>query len=383
MAPDEQTPPVVSTVPLFAPPPPPPAPVEFPLGWILDNAALPIQYRAIIEVAKLGGQLPSSYANTPYFHRPAVEIAVRQSYDGTWNNSMLSLPSKGGIESIGTVNAVRRLLEYAWDKDSPALYQARRVLFRLLAEDEDPAQLYEFQAKPGKSHEPETAAHYRQLLREAAGATLAQAGFESDPRVRGIARRTLGRILDYLDSPLAQKPWVRVGNAQVLAAEASPPSLYALQMLAHMPLFRSENYTAMETLYEYLTRPLPRQEAVQMVGKKLMPVPLLVLGDMLPHRNAVDADVPMALAWLETIARLGFLRRNDNWCKLFERFIDDCDRDGIWHPHKGMATPRTSNPFVWPFFPLEQAAGGEERWTDVTFRIGLIARIAGRTIDVV
>lgn len=360
--------------------------MALPLAWLLDNAALPIQYRAIIEVAKIGDELPPSYANTPYFHRQAIEIAVRQSYDGTWNGAMLALPGRSGgpIDGIGSINAVRRLLELGWDKDSPAVAQARRALFRLLAEDEDPAQLYEYQAKPGKQHEPEVAAHYRQLLREAAGATLAQAGFESDPRVRGIARRTLERITDFLASPLALKPWVRTGNQQVLAAEASPPSLYALQMLAHMPLFRSENYTAMESLYEYLTRPWPRQESIQIVGKKHLQVPLLVLGDMLPHRNAVDADIPMALAWLETMARLHFLRRNENWTKMFDRFVDDCGRDGVWHPHKGMATPKTTNPFVWPFFPLEpNAAAGEARWTDVTFRIGLIARLAGRQIEFV
>lgn len=377
------TSPVVPTVPLFPPPPPPPAPVAFPLGWILGHAALPIQYRALTEVARIGDHLPASYANTPYFHRPAIEIAVRQSYDGTWNGAMLTLPSKGGIDGLGSINAVRRLLEYGWDKDSPAVYQARRSLFRLLAEDEDAAQLYEFQPKSGKSLEPEVAAHHRRLLREAAGATLAQAGFESDPRVRGLARRTLERIMDFLDSPLGQKPWVRVGNQQLLAAEAAPPSLYALQMLAHMPLFRSEYYTSMETLYEYLTRPLPRQEAIQIVGKKHLHVPLLVLGDMLPHRNAVDADIPMALAWLETMARLNFLRRNENWSKMYERFVDDCGRDGVWHPHKGMATPKTTNPFVWPFFPLEVHAAGEERWTDVTFRIGLIARLLGRPIELV
>jgi hypothetical protein len=378
--------PVAPTVPLFAPPPPPPASVVFPLGWLLEHAALPIQYRAIIEVAKFGDTLPASYANTPYYHQPAVEIAVRQSYDGTWNNWMMALPTRGAssIDGIGSIHAVRRLLEFGWDKDSPALYQARRALFRLLAEDEDPTQLYELQAKTGKTFEPEVAGHVRQLLREAAGATLAQAGFESDPRVRGIARRTLERITDYLASPLSQKPFVRVGNQQVLAAEASPPSLYALQMLAHMPLFRNEHYTAMESLYEYLTRPLPRQDPIQMVGRKMLPVPLLVLGDMLPHRNAVDADIPMALAWLETMARLGFLRRNENWSKMYERFVDDCGRDGVWHPHKGLATPKTTNPFVWPFFPLEpQGAGGDERWTDVTFRIGLIARLSGRSIELI
>jgi hypothetical protein len=36
---------------------------------------------------------------------------------------------------------------------------------------------------------------------------------------------------------------------------------------------------------------------------------------------------------------------------------------------------------VWPLYPLEEALAGDERWTDVTFRLGLIARIAGRTIE--
>ena len=38
-------------------------------------------------------------------------------------------------------------MEYGWDKDTPPLLLARRVLFRLLAEDEDPEWLFEFGAK--------------------------------------------------------------------------------------------------------------------------------------------------------------------------------------------------------------------------------------------
>jgi hypothetical protein len=48
-----------------------------------------------------------------------------------------------------------------------------------------------------------------------------------------------------------------------------------------------------------------------------------------------------------------------------------------------MAAPRSTNPFVWPAFPLEAGAAGEDRWTDVTFRIGLIARLSGRPIEAV
>jgi len=73
-------------------------------------------------------------------------LAMLQASDGTWNHSMLTVP--GGrsehFDGIGTISAVRRLLEYGWDKDTPPLVLARRVLFRLLAEDEDPEWLFEF-----------------------------------------------------------------------------------------------------------------------------------------------------------------------------------------------------------------------------------------------
>jgi hypothetical protein len=150
-----------------------------------------------------------------------------------------------------------------------------------------------------------------------------------------------------------------------------------------MPLFQSEHYEAMELLYEFLSRPMPRQDSVQQVGTKLIPQPYAVLGDKLPHRNAVEADVPAALGWLELMARLGFLRRNDNWSKMFDRFVDDCGRDGIWHPHKGMAMPKSNDPYIWPMYPLEQTHGGDERWSDVTFRVGLIAKLSGSPITLV
>lgn len=350
----------------------------------MQNASAPIQYRAITEVAKHSIPADSNFHLLPYSYRPALELALQASVDGVWNGSMLTLPSQRAehFEGIGSIPAFRRLSEYGWHRDTPPLFHARRNLFRLLAEDTDPAQLYELAPTKGRPEE-EYIRTQRQLLREAAGAALAQAGFEGDPRLRGLARRTIDRIGDYLRSPIAEKPWIRVGNKQVLHPEAFPPSIYALHLIAHMPLFQSEHYEAMELLYAYLMRPLPRQEAVQMIGTKMLPIPYAVLGDQLPHRNAVEADVPAALAWLELMARLGFLRRNENWTKMYERFVDDCGRDGVWHPHKGMAMPKSTDPYVWPIYPLEQVHGGEERWADVTFRIGLIARLSGRPVELI
>jgi hypothetical protein len=362
--------------------PPEPSSVSFPLGWLLDHAAAPIKYRALTEVADLKTEAAGA-SWIPYAFAPALELMLAQSADGMWNDSLLSVPSsRGGVDEVGTIHAIRRLLEYGWDKNSPPLLLARRVLFRLLAEDDDPAYLFELAPKGGKPDEDHSR-FYRQLVREAAAATLAQAGYEDDPRLRGAARRILDRTAEFLASPLAEKPWVRVGNKQVLAAEANPPSIYTLHMLAHLPLVRTENYAVVDALFNWMSHPMPRQEPVQIVGKKLVDVPHLVLGDQLMHRNALDDDVPAGMAWLELVARLGFLRRQENWAKLFERLLDDRDRTGVWHPHKGMVHPKSNYPYVWPSYPLESPSVGEERWTDFTFRLGLIARLSGRTIELI
>ncbi len=363
---------------------PPTTPVKFPVDWLLAHAAAPIRYRALTEVARLSPTETAQVSNLPFTHAPALLLALQQGTDGTWEGGMLALPSSKAhrFEGIGTIPAVRRLMELGWNKDTPPLVHARRALFRLLAEDDDPTYLYELAGKH-KLDEDEVK-RGRLALREAAAAALAQAGYEGDPRLRGAARRIVTRMADYLRSPLAQKPFIRQGNQHMLAAEATPPSFHVVMMLAHMPLFRAEHHREMDALYAHLTQPLPRQEAIQLVHGKPVSVPNLVLGDPLPHRNAADADVAFSLFWLELMARLGFLRRNENWYKLFERFLEDRDREAVWHPHKGMdVVPRSTNPHVWPTYPLEPTLEGEARWTDFTFRLGLIARLAARPIEIV
>jgi hypothetical protein len=376
-------PPSPSATPLTPAAAPPSPPISFPITWLLDHASAPIKFRSVTEVAKPAGAITEQIASLPFTYEPALTLALMQAADGTWNRAMLSIPSSRGehFDGIGTITAVRRLLEYGWDKDTPPLTHARRILFRLLAEDDDPDYLFEFGSKG--TVDEDLARRSRAILREAAAAALAQAGYEGDPRLRGAARRILERVVGYVRSPLAQKPFIRVGNQHVLAAEAAPPSIHMLFMLAYMPLFRNEHHDALEAIYQHLAQPLPRSEGMQLVGKKPVAQPHLVLGDMLPNRNAADDDVAYAITWLELMARLGYLRRNENWSKLYDRFLDDRDAQGVWHPHKGMSAVRSSNPFLWPLYPLEDHLAGDERWTDVTFRLGLIGRLSGRTIELV
>jgi hypothetical protein len=373
-----------STAPEIAPtiPTPAPEPLTFPLSWLMEHASAPIKYRAMTEVARLSEPSPRDIDWLPLSHRPALKLAVAQTRDGMWSHSILSAPSKQSSDfaHVGTIPAVRRLAEYGWSAESPPLILARRLLFRLLAEDNDPAFTFELGSK---TSDDDMVRRARGVFREAAAATLAQAGYENDPRLRGAARRILERVVNYLNSPLGEKPWMRVGNTHVLAPESAPPSIYTLTMLAHMPIFRHEHFSEVERIYDWITQPLPRQEALQLFGKKMVPQPHLIMGDVLPHRNAVEADVPFALMWLETMARLNFLRRNEGWMKLYERFVDDRDRAGVWHPHKGSDRPLTTHPWAWSTFPLDDGAGQESKFADVTFRIGLIGRLLGREIELI
>jgi len=353
--------------------------LTFPLGWLIKHAAPSLAHRAMTDVA--GMSVPEGVRLLPYQSPTALMLSMTQAMDGTWNGTMLTTPSDlMEIDGVGTIPAFRRLIEYGWDRESPPIFQGRRTLFRLLAEDNDPRYLYELRKEVKNA---EMAIRARNLLREAAAAALAQAGYEADPRLRGAARRIMERVDAFFVSDLADKPWVRIGNRHVLAAEVQPPSIFTLMMLAHMPIFRSEHYPEMERLYAYLSQPKPTQEVVQMVGGEIISQPHLVMGDWLYNKNVVDADVPFALLWLETMARLNFLKRNENWSKLFERLVDDRDRACVWHPHKGTDTPVATSPYAWSLYPLEDRLEGEARWTDVTFRIGLIAQLNGWRIDVV
>lgn len=144
---------------LFTLAPPPAETLTFPLGWLLENACGPIRYRAAAEVARLPADVLQKMEWLPYAYRPALRIALTQQLDGTWNESMLTLPARNSVDfaNIGTMNAVRRLVEYGWSNESPPLAQARRILFRLLAEDNDPGYLFEFAPK-AKTTKPYDAA---------------------------------------------------------------------------------------------------------------------------------------------------------------------------------------------------------------------------------
>jgi hypothetical protein len=381
---DAAPPGVAPSTPASAPlsPPPPPEPVAIPINWLLDHGSAPIRYRALVDLARVS-PIPDRLLSLVYGYGPAVTLALSQRPEGTWHNAMLAVPPprSPGFEGVGTIVAYRRLLEYGWDRDAPPLFHARRVLFRLLAEDNDPSLLFELsdKAKP----DDDLVKRNRALLREAAAAALAQAGYESDPRLRGAAQRLLQRAAAHVRSPLATDPWRTIGGKRTLAPGASPPSYFLLLMLAYMPLFRLEHASEMDDLLKYLTNGAGSPESLQAASGQTAAQRYVIVGDPLADQDATHSDIAFVVAWLELAARLGFLKRHEPWSEAFVRLLDQCDDSFVWRARRGQSGTRAGNPFVWPTFPLVPNATADDHAADVTFRLGLIARFSGRPVELV
>lgn len=362
------------------PPTPPPEPVAVPLHWIVDFGSAPVTYRALLEIARIPSP-PERLASLVYAFEPAVRLAVTQRPEGTWYNSMLAVPEDRSrdFEGVGTILAFRRLLEYGWDREAPPLFHARRLLFRLLAEDNDPSMLYELgeKAKLDEDHVRRS----RVLLREAAAAALAQAGYESDPRLRGAALRLIQRAMTFLRSPQAADPWIVVGGKRVLAPGANPPSYFLLLMLAHMPLFRLEHAKELDEILKYLTSERSTNTSVPVAQSAAQR--LAVTADPLAEPHLVETDVVLVLSWLELAARLGYLRRHEAWVRTYDRLLEQCDDGFVWRSKRGQISTRVPSPFVWPAFPLAPGASPDQQAAEMSFRLALIARHAGRPLEFV
>ena len=312
--------------------------------------------------------------------QPAVKQIVKKQKDtGVWGGNFLGVsPNKTtGVKDVGTVPQYRRLIEMAVPKDSRPEKMASRVLFRMVSRDEDPKLLFEY----GKLAAAELGAEpwIREILREAASAALAHGGHGDDPRVRGAAHKILNQVSAFVRSEMAENPFVKSGRAWVLNPLAYPPTVFSLSLLSFLPAVQRERAGLVERLGTYLSIQPPKKTFTVSIGKKAYKPNFLLLGD--PVHTAASGepdDLPLALYWMETLARLGLLQTSTSLAKVWGRLTRETDKECIWHPKNLRAMPKGSSPWAYHMFPLESDfKKPESKQTDVTFRMALIARLAG------
>jgi hypothetical protein len=319
-------------------------------------------------------------------YKPALAIARKQKETGLWGGNLLApAPLKAlGATETGSVYQYRRLIELGWSADQRPFRLADRTFFRLLSRDEDPALLVEFQ-RPAKN-DPQLAAWARSMGRQAASAALARAGSHSeDPRLRGAGHRIVSDISQYLRSDVAAKPFRKARGKTVLEPTAYPPTIFAIEMLAFLPALQRERAGFVERLANYFSSPAPRRSFFILAGTKLLKPMFELLGDPLrADAQGRVTDVPFALYWLELLARLSLVRQVPSANRTLARLFSECDDQGIWSPRNLRTMPKTANPLVAHFFPLEgPGKSPAQRQTDVTFRLALIAQVMGLPIEIV
>jgi hypothetical protein len=361
---------------------------RIPLTWLLENGAASIRYRTLTELAPPGFASPETIQAAHLAvteSKAALAIVKKQKDSGTWGGNLLGLgPSPAqGIKDVGTIPSYRRLLQLEWPRASRPFKLADRVLFRLLSRDEDPSLLFEFQ-KLLKSDQP-AEEWARGIIREAASAALAEAGFADDPRLRGSGHKIANAVSQFLRSPLAEKPFVKSGKQVVLHPEAHPPSWYSVAMLAAMPNLRRERAGFTERLGHYLAQPAPKKAFVIQVGRRTVKPQHLLLGDPIEaDSKGFPKDIPLALHYSELLARMGALHWAPVATKVLARLLKDCDEMGVWRPKNLRTQPKPLNKITYHYYPLQaDDKTTESREVDITFRLGIIAKLLGWEVTTV
>jgi hypothetical protein len=355
---------------------------------LYEAASPPIQFRALTEVAPLAARDPervASLRSAVLDDKGAQAIARKQKDTGLWGGNLLGHAASKvyGWKEIGTVFQYRRLLELGWTADQHPFRLADRFLFRLLSRDGDPALLVEFQ-RPSKT-DPGLGVWARNLGREAAAAALSRAGHVDDPRLRGAAHKVASDISSYLRSDLLEKPFRKQAGKTILDPAATVPTIFGIEMLAFMPAVQRERAGFIDRLAGYFSNPAPKRAFFILAGKKFFKPTYELLGD--PMRSDAQGhvpDVPFAVYWLELLARMGIVRQIPSASRVLARLFSECDDQGIWTPKNLRGLPRSDSPVLVHWFPLEgPGKSPAQRQTDITFRLGLIARLMGIPVDIV
>lgn len=285
------------------------------------------------------------------------------------------------IKDVGTVAQYRHLLELGVPATERAFKFADRLFFRVLSRDDDPSLYFEYQkaAKKNVALGPWA----RDLMREGITAGLAQAGHMEDPRVRGSAHRIVTAISAFLRSELADKPIVRKGARNILHPDAHPPTVFSVAMIAFMPNLQRERAGFVERLGSFISKPAPKRTYVVPLGKAVQKPTFYLLGEPLAADSAGNPkDLPFALHWIELLARLRILDSSSIGQRILARLLKDCDDQGVWIPKNLRAIPKSPGKLADFAFPLEiDGKTAERRKTDVTFRLALIAKLAGWSLE--
>jgi hypothetical protein len=156
-------------------------------------------------------------------------------------------------------------------------------------------------------------------------------------------------------------------------------------MMAAMPNLQRERAGFRDRLVNYLSEPQPKKAYALAVGKKKAKPTHILLGDPIEaDSKGLPKDIPLALHYLELLARLGGIAQSPPALKVLGRLLKDCDERGVWNPKSLRGAPKAFNKASYHCYPLDlESKDPEWKHLDVTFRLGLIAKLLGWSLEYV
>ena len=141
-----------------------------------------------------------------------------------------------------------------------------------------------------------------------------------------------------------------------------------------MPSLQRERAGFTERLGHYLAQPAPKKDFVVVLGKKALKPQHLLLGDPIEaDSKGVAKDLPLALHYIEMLARMGALQWAPVATKVLARLMKDVDdagslgAEGTARHAQGAATrSRTTGTRC-----RQTRRPPESRAVDVTFRVAV------------
>jgi hypothetical protein len=350
------------------------------------HASPAIKWRTVNDILPPGAASPADYETLKaevLQYKLVTQTFKKQRKGGLWGDNILGLASSKaqGYKDVGTVAQYRRLLELGVPREERAYRLAERMFFRLLSRDESPDLLVEYKA--AAKGNPDLVSWSRERFREGATAALAHAGLVEDPRVRGSAHRIASQVSQFLRSELAAKPLIRKGPRTILHPEAFPPTTLSVAIISYMPTLQRERAGFVERLCAFLSQPQPKKKYVIAVGRKTIQPTYHLLGNPIEaDRYGSAKDLPLALHWIELLVRLEALHTNELAVRVLRRLLDEVDAAGVWAPRNLRTVPKSPSKLADFAFPLEvDFKAPESRQVDVTFRLALIAKLAGWQLE--
>jgi len=310
-----------------------------PIPWLLETACPPIRYRVLTELLERGRDDPDvqKVRQDVTAHSPAVRLQRIQRKDGTWGGVIHAGDPKK--HQLSLENALLRLFEFGWNRDSKAVRTAAKTLRSFMTAKRD-LKFFEF-AKVVKADEKRNL-YYRWFLRILALALLIRAGYQ-DERNRLAVLELLDLTAGFVDNPLSRSPVEEIGTSlPLIRAEGWRrgypfiPDLYGMRVFAYSPWLLDGEMAKMrlKKIFDYVLSPTYQELAPELglvrTSKGSFSKGNGIRLHTMEHYHK-HGSLDELLVMMEMFARLGLINRYPLLMSHLEWIQSQQGKDGKWN----------------------------------------------------